>query len=273
MSILTRLHSFLVALRPIDGRQRVYVFGDSHTDALKRALNFEARGDSYSGIEVHRIRKKKGNQEIGDLDFPAFCKKIKRLTGNDLVVSGIGGNQYAVVSTIKLEGDAQLVTTIDHHADAAAADPSVDIIPVRALKSYIESGVRGSDGPMLKALRASTKARVVHLIPPPPKYDNDFICNSHETRFKGEGLNAQSVSQPPFRLECWNMQKDCLIELGEEIGIEMISPPAAAITEDGYLLPAYYGNDVTHANRRYGELVLKQINAIAGASANQGVTS
>jgi hypothetical protein len=271
MSMLDRLSSLLDVLRPNDGRYKVYVFGDSHTDALKRALNFEGRSDVYPAIKLLRIRKQKGSSEIGDVDFPTFCKKVKHLTRDEIVVSCIGGNQYAIVSTIKLEGDTQLVTTTAHLGDDLMLDLCQNIIPFRVLKSFIESGVRSSDAPMLQALRASTKARVVHLIPPPPKFDNDFICNAHETRFKNEGLNAQSVSEPQFRLECWKMQRDCLIELGKEIGVEMISPPARAVTEDGYLQPLYYGNDVTHANRRYGELVLKQINALMNAGTDRGL--
>jgi hypothetical protein len=43
-----------------------------------------------------------------------------------------------------------------------------------------------------------------------------------------------------------------------------VRPPAEAVTEDGFLAENCYAKDATHGNRRYGEMVLKQILDITG---------
>ena len=42
-------------------------------------------------------------------------------------------------------------------------------------------------------------------------------------------------------------------------------PPENTVTEDGYLDPAFCAKDVTHANRRHGEAVLRQIVKISNS--------
>ena len=45
--------------------------------------------------------------------------------------------------------------------------------------------------------------------------------------------------------------------------VELVMPPHKTVTSEGYLEPSCYANDVTHANRRYGEAVLKQVMKLA----------
>jgi hypothetical protein len=48
-----------------------------------------------------------------------------------------------------------------------------------------------------------------------------------------------------------------------------VAPPKPAVTAKGFLAPRCYANDVTHANRRYGEFVLKQMIEIARAEGRE----
>jgi hypothetical protein len=141
------------------------------------------------------------------------------------------------------------------------------IIPHRALESYIQSGVFNSDGPVLKEIRAATKARVFHLTPPPPKEDNSFLSRYHESRFAAEGLGELEPHSPQLRMTCWKMQRDSLSAFCTEIGVELVPPPATTVCETGFLERHCYGKDVTHANRRYGEQLLRQIAEISLSSA------
>lgn len=240
--------------------QRILIYGDSHTIAIAQALAYRETHPSepLPRIELYRYLKLKEGKQIGDTDLDRFCTMIARLGPDDTVISVIGGNQYAVASTVRREPFYTIVT-----AGEAIIAGETGIIPYRAMKSYIASGVFNSDGPMLRKIRDATRAHVFHLLPPPPKADNDYIRRYHESRFAAEGLGEFAPHSPGLRLSCWQMQRDCLAELCEEIGVELLAPPAVTMDADGFLDPHYYGKDVTHANRRYGEQLLRQIAAKA----------
>jgi hypothetical protein len=236
---------------------RIYVFGDSHTVALLQALAVESRAAMYAAIKVVRIKKNKDGKEIGDESLDRFCERLARLEPHDYVFSAIGGNQYAVVSTIRHERE---FLVLDRHSEGDHGLTSQsEVVPHRAFHSFIESGVWNSDGPILRKMRGATTAKLLHLSPPPPKFENDFIRQYHESRFAAAGLGKLDPTDPAFRLACWKMQQQCLSDLCLDVDVQLLLPPAAAVTPEGYLGRAYYSKDVTHANRRYGELVLRQI--------------
>ena len=237
------------------------IFGDSHTVALAQALAFrESKSQTTSpAIELFRLRKLKGDIALGDTSIDEFCEKISGLGPDDLVFSAIGGNQYAIASTVRVPPFFELAVKDDH---ASSRDEQAILIPVRVFESYITSGVINSDGPMLKRIRSATCARVFHLTPPPPKHDNAFLKQFHEARFAAEGLGDPEPHAPELRLACWDMQCGALQMLCTQIGVELLPPPPAAVGSDRFLEERYYSKDVTHANRRYGEQVLRQIESV-----------
>jgi hypothetical protein len=241
------------------------IFGDSHTVAIAQAIAYrETNPDPVlPRMELFRLRKTKGDVELGDTDVEEFCRMISGLNPSDAVFSAIGGNQYAVASTVRTQPYFDVVTT---KAAAQTREPDVTLIPARVMESYIASGVVSSDGPMIKRIRMATRARVFHLTPPPPKEDNAFIKRFHEARFAAEGLGSLEPHSPLLRLTCWEMQRKSLASFCNEIGVELLPPPSVTVGERGFLDQHYFGKDVTHANRRYGEQVLRQIAAAAEAT-------
>lgn len=193
---------------------------------------------------------------IGDTSFEDFLVIARSLGPADILVSAVGGNQHAVVSTIQhptpfdfaLPGDPSRLT-----------DENVEMIPFRSMYNFFVSGVRHRDGESLAALRAATKARIIHLPSPPPKADNDFIIRYHDTQFATRGIAVTGVSPPNLRLKFWRLQNQVLGEVCEELGIEMLPVPEEACDADGFLARDYYAKDATHANEAYGELVLLQL--------------
>ncbi len=261
MSYLDRVRQWFASFSNPDEGPRIIVFGDSHTAALLRAQEFPDRSDVFTHIDIVRLSKEKDEKRIGDLQLEEFCRKIKKLRETDFVFSAVGGNQYAILSTV------QNALDFDFISDALDEDVASDVaqlIPMRAITGYIESGIRNHDGPVLAAIRQATKAKVFHLSPPPPKEDNEFISQYFESRFAGEGIATLGPSRPQLRLKCWNAQSILLKQLCRELDIEWVPPPGDTVTEEGFLAPRCYAKDATHANRRYGELVLRQIMEITG---------
>lgn len=263
MTLLSRLfRSVDLPLAPNStAGPRIAVFGDSHTAALQSAKDFPNRRHWYEHVRIFRVLKDKNGKAVGDTTLADFCQSIRGYSPTDFVFSAVGGNQYAVVSTVKtpIEYDFLVSPEDDDFNDDEAA-----IVPFRALAGYIENGIRGAIGPVLREIRASTRARVFHLAPPPPKESNEFISSHFESRFAIQGIADLGPTRPELRLKCWKLQLDYLARLCDELGVELVMPPPPAVTPGGYLDPRCYAKDVTHGNRRYGEYVLREILRLTG---------
>ena len=240
---------------------RVAVFGDSHTAALQAAKDFPKRSHVYDHVEIYRVVKKKDGRVVGDTTLPEFCQLIRNFTESDFVFSAVGGNQYAIVSTVQSPVEFDLLTSPDDERSAIDAEA---IIPFRILAGHIDRGIRATVGPVLREIRRSTSARVLHLAPPPPKEDNQFITDHFESRFAKQGIAELGPTKPKLRLKCWKIQLECLARLCDDLGVELVLPPVRTVTAEGYLNHRCYAKDVTHGNRRYGEYVLKDILRLTG---------
>jgi hypothetical protein len=247
---------------PADGR--ALLFGDSHAHAVLRAIaKREGKGQPVP-ISAHRLLKDKNGVRIGTTSFEAFLKLVADLKPEDLVVSMIGGNQHAVYSTI------QHPQRFDFYSpDVGSFDSSGDMIPYRALKQVFAKGLRTGDGRSLQALRSGTVARVVHILPPPPKQDNEHIAQNHETLFAND-LPKLGVSSPELRLKFWKLQTRVLLRICQDLGIEVMPPPRRAVDDAGFLRQEFYANDATHGNWLYGERILRDIERLyLGSSAGR----
>jgi hypothetical protein len=231
----------------------MFLFGDSHSHAIQRAIDKRKGKGQGVPLSAHRLSKVKNGNQIGDTSFEDFLKLVRELTPEDIVLSMIGGNQHAVFSMIQHPRPFDFYTP---RGEAAAH--GVETIPYRALEDVFAKGLRGGDGKSLEALRKATPARVVHIIPPPPKADNAFIERYHESHFARDLPNL-GVSPPELRLKFWRLQTRVLEEICAELGLEVMMPPPRTVDEDGYLRPEFYAQDATHGNWAYGERVLREI--------------
>lgn len=235
------------------GQPRILLFGDSHAHAVQRAISKrEGKGQS-APISAHSLLKDKNGVRIGSTTLERFLKLVRELGPDDVVVSMVGGNQHAVYSTIQHPQPFDFFTP-----DLPASEGGGEIIPYRAIEDVFEYGLRKGDGRTLEAIRAATVARVVHVLPPPPKQDNDHISRHHETVFRDD-LPEHGVSSPQLRLKFWNLQSRILKRLCKEFQIEVMMPPKRAVDEEGFLRAEFYANDATHGNWRYGERVIREI--------------
>jgi len=237
---------------------RIALFGDSHMHAVQRAIKRRNAAGAPVPLSAHRRRKEKNGTLVGDTSLEEFLKIVRRFSPDDVVLSLIGGNQHAVFSTIQHPQPFDFLEPGTASGDLASG---VALIPYQAVSSYLAGGIEGRDGKSLGALRAATVARVVHVIPPPPKRDNAFITSYHETHFAAENITAFGVSPHTLRVKAWRLQVRLLVVLCERLGIEVLMPPSAALDGDGFLSKDFYANDATHANESYGELLLKAVEA------------
>ena len=269
----------LAGSRPgVDGR--VFVLGDSHIHAIKDALEARA-GDTAVPIEARRLLKMKPVTEqpdkklgildsalkrfrrspsarevavLGDISADEALGIVRSLGPNDVLVSVIGGNQHAVFSTIQHPQPFDFITP-----EGGPPAKGAEMVPFRALYDYFRDSLRKGDGETIDTLRRSTTARMVHLLAPPPKRKNAWIEHYHDTFFASEGITRLGVSSPDLRIKFWRLQNRAIEEICADLGIEVMGPPPDGCDEDGFLARDCYAGDATHANVKYGELVLRQL--------------
>lgn len=244
-------------------RSRILVFGDSHTDALEQARKQRA-GSGDDPIRVLRFLKIKNGKEFGNVTLDAATAMVAESPAGELVASTIGGNQHQIFGLV------QHPVAFDFIEPGSPKPPDsepYELIPYRTMWAVFEKGLRGKDGQRLTALREAIGRPIYHVKPPPPKESTAHILKRHETTFREAGLAERGVTPAPIRLKLWRLQCAVLESLCTEWGIRILPPPEGTQTPEGYLKPEYYGNDATHANAAYGELVLRQLEAIAEATA------
>ncbi|MBA3730223.1 MAG: hypothetical protein H0W92_05400, partial [Sphingomonas sp.] len=195
---------------------RMMLFGDSHSYAIQRAIKRREAKGRLVPLAVYRLLKIKNDRELGDTSFEDFLVRAGKLSPNDVVLSAIGGNQHAVYSTIQ----HPLAFNFFEPGSSAPIPAEVSIIPYRILEANFAKGIRARDGASLTALRNATKARVVHVLAPPPKRDNEHILRHHESRFAKENIAGLGVSSPELRMKFWNLQRRVLEDICDEVGIE-----------------------------------------------------
>jgi hypothetical protein len=243
----------------------ILLFGDSHSDAVRRAAAIRTHAGKPTPLVPQRRMKLKDGRRMGDTKLRHFLGRISKLGRDDVVVSMIGGSQYSIFSTV------QHPQPFDFYEPdgPGAPDAGATIIPYRAVSELVRmSVVEGidddgfrikGDAADLEALRTATSARLIHILPPPPIHNGEAIRERHERIFADQGISTFGVCAPQLRLKFWTLQATLLQELCETLGIEVLGPPAEALSE-GFLRPEFHQGGA-HANELYGELLLRQIEA------------
>lgn len=242
---------------------QIHIIGDSHVDAIKRAVA-SATADSGVTFSAQRILRIKDDKTIGDIAFTDFMQAIESLGPQDIVASVVGGNQHNSFGLV------QHPQAFDFHCPDRHDLPPLperEIVPYQVLREVFDSGLRGKDGERICRLKQHTQAQVVHLCPPPPKEDAQHIMRRHETLFLKQGLLENGVTPASIRLKLWTLQVRVLQTLCAEWGVGLVPVPPGTQTPAGFLAPAFSADDATHANPAYAALMMAQLKSLALAPA------
>lgn len=240
--------------------QQCFIIGDSHVDAIKDALAHGHQGPIR--FQAYRLAKLKNGRPAGDIAPDEAKRRIHMLEGNSLVVCAMGGNQHSALSLVQHPRPFDFAFP----GEPFQARADVEIIPFQAVRMQLHEGIK-PDFLHVRTLLDATKGRLIHLAPPPPKADEAHILRSIETYFMERGLTRYGVTDAHLRLKVWRVQIMILRQLCAEAGVVFLPNPPETLTNDGFLAKEFYADDATHANGRYGERVLRQIEALCAENA------
>jgi len=237
----------------------IFIFGDSHTRALKDAHNNFKFLEPSLNLNIHWMLSVKNGMVRGDLRYEDALTIASNLSENDLLVISLLGTSHNLFGLIEHE-----IPFFFSDADQSEHNgPEKHLIPFNLMYDmFVEFSKKNKRIP---ELRKATKAKVIHLMTPPPKGDNDFI-KSKISRYRDKVLGEHSINSPTIRLKLWQIEMQALQNVCEEYGIYIVPTPEPAFDTGGFLRADYYGGDATHANMKYGKLVLSQLEKLLNRS-------
>lgn len=240
---------------------RVFVYGDSHTRALRNAHANRSSTHSQLQFDIHWMYTEKNGVPRGDLAFEDACAISSNLHSNDLLVISLLGTAHNIFGLLNhdipyiVAAGVEKSIYIDHNRDV--------LIPNSVICDLFESWCRKNKRVPLLANKSGAKC--FHLMTPPPKESNDFI-GSKISVYQNRSIANHGVAEPELRIRLWSIEMEVLSRICSEWGIVLVPPPHHSTTERGFLREEFYGTDATHANAAYGELVLQQLENLALAA-------
>ena len=248
-------------------KRRTAFFGCSHTSSiiLDRLGESALQDINFVGMAYRRLDL---GEPYGPLWIynPVLCGRVTlqegRLLGTELfrrmldelkaadpeiLVTAVNGTEHARFSMV--ERGCDLVES------EGLSQPIPDRLLARALAKAVEETILVHD--VLKDLLPG--ARIVSMMPAPPLKEDAHIMENPEV-FAGL-LQEHGISSSAYRLRVYRLAYEIVENRLAEKGIATLAPPEGSTDQDGFLLPELRLG-CTHANARYGRMVLDQIDRL-----------
>lgn len=158
-------------------------------------------------------------------------------------------------------------------------DPHRPLVPEATVIEFMRADMIDLDA-IIEAIHAAG-GQVVLCGTPPPKGDAGFVREKilHEGYFRktaeelGADLETIEISPPRLLYKLWKVMQNSLRDVATRHGARFMPVPETLQTSDGFLHPDYYAGDVTHANRAYGDVVLRQLAQLISPDRDPAVES
>ena len=139
--------------------------------------------------------------------------------------------------------------------------PGAEVIQTALIEEKLGRNIRAATQlvPIIKALVGSD-IPIYAMQSPPPIPDNDYILKGNSA-FARE-LETLGVAPPSLRYKLWMLQSRLFRKYLTDAGVFYLPPPAAAVDEAGYMVPAGWHPDGVHGSLWFGDLLLQQIEGL-----------
>jgi hypothetical protein len=230
--------------------------GQSHTQCIIEAM-------IVSGHHVHWgvLADAKGKsmliEEDGKPRFESSTARQLRQKADesDFCASTIAGNAHNIIGFMAL------------HPPFDFEMPGVDvplnrnarIIPHRTMRVSLLKVLNQYDFKFVDALFEIVPEIKLHIQSPAPTYDNELCMSLIDPYFRQIHPEAE-IADPWIRLKLWKLHSDLFREKFAGKGVGFLEVPPESLDLNGFLLPSYVSeSSSTHANIRYGQLVVEQV--------------
>lgn len=223
-----------------------------HSHLISVLLAAQERGLPFDAVVFRRLKLK----ELG-LEGPSVrTEQPKELTRGTLrlleehrgpVYSFVGKRDHTDFALIAHPKPFDFLLPDE---PAGVLDPEVETIPVDALRQTTRLLAKQSIGAARRVQRL-TKAPMYHFESPPPA----------SPEWLAEVACWEAIAPSELRLKAWRLYGAVMRDGIESFGGTYVPAPRSACDDRGFLRDDLCRN-ATHANARYGDLVLEQIEAL-----------
>lgn len=232
------------------GVSPISIVGDSHSialglgcdllDPVERNLFFLPERDKDSGIYWQSLER--------------ICQK------SEMVCISWRGNEHNVLGIAPQERFRVFKSPNSSDESASSRDPMIPISQIRAaFKRELE--------PLLELLGKLPSHKTLVVIGPPPPKSRDVVRRHLES----DGFFSQMVEAQDFdgneelfltddtRMMLWEIQCEEYRALSDKVGAHFAPAPPISRSKSGFLKAMYANKDCTHANDKYGLIVLQEL--------------
>lgn len=199
----------------------------------------------YNPVHCGRVMLQEGRL-LGTTLFRQMLDELKA-ADPEILVTAVNGTEHARFSMV--DRGCDLVES------ERLSQPVPDRLLARALAKAVAETIL-----VHEVLKDSLPgAEIVALFPAPPLKADEHILENPEV-FAGL-LEQYGISSSAYRLRVYRLACGIVESSLAALGIKSLAPPQGSTDEDGFLLPALRLG-CTHANARYGRMVLDDIDRL-----------
>lgn len=247
-----------------DTSAQIVVCGHSHVDAiLKAAIIRESQAESESAISYCFGAYAETGPPQGDEYW-------------DLVVNASRGKHVVIVWNGNQHNADFMFQTKPKFTVLGVTNDTYDHEPIPISRSMVRQYFKPSFEELTEIIPSLSDAASIALLngpaPKPLSYIKNFILQekyfSDLTKLIREGGEDLVITSDSLRLELWNLLAELLASYAKTLGASFINAPEASRDALGLLLPEYWYPDVTHANSKYGMLIIEELVKLNGKVRN-----
>ena len=243
-----------------DADAQILVCGHSHAASILEASTLpELQTGSVPAISVcysaDWVAGPPGDKEYWDF--------VAELSPGKHVVIVWNGNQHNANFMFQTEPKFTILGATDNSSDQEAVPISRTMIKDFFKPSFEELG---------EIVPSISNAVSITLMngPAPKPLTHIQNCILQEKYFTdiaeslGVAIGDLVITSDSLRLELWNVLAELLANHAKELGADFFSAPAVSRDAFGMLSPEYWASDVTHANSKYGMLLIRELEKLKG---------
>lgn len=247
-----------------DASAQIVVCGHSHVDAiLKAAIIRESQAESEPAISYCFGAYAETGPPQGDEYWDLVVNSSR---GKHVVVVW-NGNQHNADFMFQTKPKFTLLGVTDDTYDQEHIP-----IPRSMVRQYFKPSFEELTGIIPSLSDAASITLLNGPAPKPLSYIKDYILQekyfSDLTKLLSGGDEDLVITSDSLRLELWNVLAELLASYAKILGAKFINAPEVSRDALGLLLPEYWYPDVTHANSKYGMLIIEELMKLNGKVQN-----
>ena len=262
----------IASARHMTGSRRLVGIGHSHLQAIQEAWQLRQQADPAQ-VPVARFVQMLAPELTptlmpDDSLNPVLLAAIGNATedaSDPFLFDCVSGNEYYFIGLVNHPRRFDFVLPSRPELPLGGG---TEIIPSERMRQSLQAQMRHALA-ILTALARSVPHRLWHVQSPPPLVDNDYI-RLHPTHF-AQQIAEHGVSPPILRMKLWLLQSEIYRDHCEALGIGFLPVPDEATDAEGFLDQRGWPPDPAHANTWYGELVVRQLDALAKVAGQESL--